>query len=125
MNTRFFLCSICGQLIHTIEDKDLPLTCCMTEMTELIPNAEETGKTEYHIPVYSRHENKVKVYVGKEAHPMTPEHYIKWIFIHTRNGCQRKELKSADQPYAEFYIAPDDEILSVYAYCNIHGLWKS
>ena len=125
MNSRFFICSICGQLINVIEDKDLPFTCCMTEMTELIPHTSEEENGEHHLPVYSRRGNVITVRVGKLAHPMSPQHHIKWILLHTKNGCQRVELSDSDEPVVEFHVAPDDEILSVYCYCNIHGLWKT
>ena len=29
------------------------------------------------------------------------------------------------KPYAEFALTPDDSVVAVYAYCNLHGLWKS
>lgn len=40
-------------------------------------------------------------------------------------GNQRKELKPGQEPQAEFMISEDDEVLEVYAYCNLHGLWKA
>lgn len=124
MDPRFFICSICGQLIHVIDDKNLPMTCCMTDMTEIVPNVTEKENGELHLPVVTRHDNIVNVQIGKKPHPMTPEHYIKWILIHTKKGCQRIELEYTDKPCADFHVAPDDEVLSVYAYCNVHGLWK-
>lgn len=125
MNTRFFICSICGQLINVIDDKNLPFTCCMTEMTEVIPQTSEDENGEHHLPVYTRRGNVITVRVGSTAHPHTPAHYIKWILLHTKNTCQRVELNYNDEPVVEFHLAPDDEVLSIYSYCNVHGLWKS
>ena len=30
-----------------------------------------------------------------------------------------------DQPVAKFALCEDDEVEAVYAYCNLHGLWKA
>ena len=56
---------------------------------------------------------------------MLEEHYIEWIMLQTKNGNQRKALKPGDAPKAAFCIAPDDEVIAVLAYCNLHGLWKA
>lgn len=54
---------------------------------------------------------------------MTAEHYISWIYLETENGGQRKILKPSDAPSVSFKII-NDKPLTVFAYCNIHGLWK-
>jgi len=56
---------------------------------------------------------------------MLDEHYIQWIAIKTKNGNQRVILKPGDAPKAEFAILEGDEVLEVYEYCNLHGLWKA
>ena len=67
----------------------------------------------------------MSVEVGSVTHPMQEEHYIEWISIHTKQGNQRKCLKPNDKPEAKFALSDGDEVLSVYAYCNLHGLWKA
>ena len=67
----------------------------------------------------------VTVAVGSVEHPMLPEHYIEWIAIKTKTGNQRKELKPGDAPKAVFAIVDGDEVEEVYAYCNLHSLWKA
>jgi superoxide reductase len=56
---------------------------------------------------------------------MTEEHYISWVYIETKKGGQRKELLPGNKPYVEFALTEDDTLESAYAYCNLHGLWKS
>ena len=63
------------------------------------------------------------VQVGSTLHPMTPEHYITFICLVTKNGYQIVELTPEDAPVADFAIAEGDEALKVYEYCNLHGLW--
>ncbi|WP_368273483.1 desulfoferrodoxin family protein, partial [Enterocloster bolteae] len=43
----------------------------------------------------------------------------------TRQGNQRKELQPGQKPQAEFMLCEGDEAEAVYAYCNLHGLWKA
>ena len=54
-------------------------------------------------------------------HPMTDEHFIKFIEIRTANKVDRAELKPGDAPEATFKIA-SDKITEVYEFCNVHGL---
>ena len=56
---------------------------------------------------------------------MTAEHYIEWVSLQTKQGNQRKALHPGDAPVVEFAICDGDEVEAVYAYCNLHGLWKA
>ena len=38
---------------------------------------------------------------------------------------QRKLLKPNDKPEACFSICQGEQVEAVYAYCNLHSLWKS
>ena len=49
---------------------------------------------------------------------------ISWIYVETKNGGQRKALKVNEEPKASFCFY-DDEPVAIYAYCNLHGLWKT
>ena len=93
-------------------------------MKQIEPGTTEAS-VEKHIPVYRVEENKVLVTVGAVGHPMLPEHYIEWISLQTKNGNQRKVLKPGDEPAACFAICEGDEVEAVYAYCNLHSLWKA
>ena len=107
-----------------VEDKGVPGVCCGQRMTELVAGTSD-GAREKHVPVYEVNGNTVHVKVGEVAHPMIPEHYIEWIALQTKNGVQRKELKPGEKPEANFALCDGDEVAAVYAYCNLHGLWKA
>ena len=93
-------------------------------MKEIIPGTVEAS-LEKHIPVYEIKDNKVYVSVGSIEHPMIPEHYIEWISLQTTCGNQRKALKPGQKPEVCFAICDCEEVEAVYAYCNLHGLWKA
>ncbi len=40
-------------------------------------------------------------------------------------GYQKKDLKPAEKPYAEFVLADGEAAVAAYEYCNLHGLWKA
>ena len=102
----------------------MPVVCCGEEMKELIPNTTDAA-VEKHVPVVKVEGQKVTVTVGAAEHPMVPEHYIQWIAVATEQGNQRKELAPGGKPQAEFMICEGDQVKEVYAYCNLHGLWKA
>ena len=78
-----------------------------------------------HVPVWSREGNLVKVQVGSAAHPMVAAHYIEWVSLQTKAGNQRKALAPDQAPEVTFALTEGDEVEAVYAYCNLHGLWKA
>lgn len=120
---KFFICSVCGNIVEMIENKGPKVVCCGKKMDELVANTTEAS-VEKHIPVVNIDGNKVKVQVGSALHPMTQEHHISWIYFLTTQGIQRKSLSINNDPIAEIALAEEDQVLEVYAYCNLHGLWK-
>ncbi len=98
--------------------------CCGEKMQQLIAGSTDAA-VEKHVPTYRVEGNLVKVTVGSTEHPMLPEHYIEWISLQTKQGNQRKELEPNQAPSVCFSICEGDEIEVVYAYCNLHGLWKA
>ncbi len=123
MNNRFYICEHCGNLIGMINDAGVPMMCCGQKMTELIPGTVEASR-EKHIPVVTVEGNTVKVEIGSVAHPMTEEHSILWVYLQTDRGGQRKNLEPGTAPAVTFALA-DEKPVAVYAYCNLHGLWKA
>lgn len=124
MKQRFFVCEHCGNMIAMVKDAGVPIMCCGQKMTELIPGTTDAA-VEKHVPVYTVEGGKVLVTVGEVEHPMAEEHYIEWISLQTKSGNQRKQLAPGDAPKACFAICEGDEVEAVYAYCNLHGLWKA
>lgn len=124
MDQKFLICSHCGNIIAMVRDKGVPVVCCGEKMKEIIPGTADAAQ-EKHVPVYTVEGSKVSVRVGAVDHPMLPEHYIEWISLQTKQGNQRKCLKPGDKPEACFMICDGDEVEAVYAYCNLHSLWKA
>ena len=121
---KFYICEHCKNIIEMVKDAGVPIMCCGQKMTELIPGTSD-GAAEKHVPVVTVDGNKVSVTVGEVEHPMVDAHYIEWIAIETSGGVQRKALKPEQAPKAEFALTEGESVIAVYAYCNLHGLWKA
>jgi superoxide reductase len=90
-------------------------------MRRLEANSTDAAR-EKHVPVAEKSAGKLTVKVGSADHPMTPEHSIEWIAVSSPKGTQRIALSPSDPPKAEFV---DVENPVIFAYCNLHGLWKA
>ena len=121
---KFYICEHCGNIIEMVKESGVSVVCCGQKMKEIIPGTVEASK-EKHIPVYKVENNKVYVTVGSIEHPMQDVHYIEWIALETKKGVQRKSLNPGEEPSVCFSICEGDEVVAVYAYCNLHGLWKA
>ena len=124
MEQKFYVCSHCGNIIAKVKDVGVPVMCCGQKMTEIVPGTTEASH-EKHIPVYQVEGNIVTVRVGAVDHPMAPEHFIEWVSLQTKQGNQRKLLSAGQEPVVQFALFEGDEVEAVYAYCNLHGLWKA
>jgi superoxide reductase len=119
---KFYICKHCGNMFGAILSGGTPV-CCGEQMTELVPNTVEAS-AEKHLPVVTSVDNGIEVTVGSAAHPMEEAHHIEFVYVETGRGGQRKSLKAGEKPSARFSFV-DDAPVAVYAYCNIHGLWKT
>ena len=124
MSVRYFKCETCGQLIAVLKKKPCPVMCCGKPMNEILPGTTDAA-VEKHVPVYTVENNIVTVTVGSVAHPMLDVHYIEWIALETTNGYQKVDLTPGSAPVARFALLEGDTVEAVYAYCNLHGLWKA
>ena len=118
----FYRCEKCGNLVEMINSSGVNPVCCGAPMTLLVPNSTDASVAK-HLPIISRDGNKVTVTIGAELHPMTPEHYIMWIALAQGHSTKRVDLEPGGKPIVDFCV--DDGPISVYAYCNLHGLWAS
>ena len=123
MEMRFYQCETCGQMVAIVKKKGCPIMCCGNPMKEIIPGTTDAS-VEKHVPVWEVKNGKVFVTVGSVEHPMIPEHYIEWVSLQTKQGNQRKALQPGEEPKVCFSICDGDEVEAVYAYCNLHSLWK-
>lgn len=122
-SNKFYVCEHCGNLVGMIHDAGVPMMCCGQKMKKLEAGVVEASH-EKHIPVVKIDGNIVNVSVGSVEHPMAEEHNIAWVYLQTNQGGQRKNLEVGKAPIVKFALA-DEKPIAVYAYCNLHGLWKA
>lgn len=118
----FYICKHCGNIVAKVLDRGPKISCCGEEMVLLNANTVDAAK-EKHIPAVTVEGSKLTVNVGSVDHPMTAEHHIAWVYVQTEKGGMRKNLAVDAKPHATF-VVEDDKAVAVYAYCNLHGLWK-
>ena len=122
-NNKFYICEHCGNLVQVVHDAGVPMICCGKKMTLLEPGTVEASH-EKHVPVVTVNGNIVHVAVGSVAHPMAEEHSILWVYLQTDKGGDIRHLEVGNTPEISFHLA-DEKPIAVYAYCNLHGLWKT
>jgi superoxide reductase len=119
----FYRCALCGNIVGLIQDGGGELVCCGQPMGKLEPNTSD-GAAEKHVPQAVVSGDTVSVKLGSVPHPMIEAHYIMWIYLFSEAGGARRCLQPGDAPEAEF-VSKNGKPLAVYAYCNLHGLWKA
>ena len=122
-NAKFYVCPHCGNLVEMVTDAGVNPVCCGQKMKELVPNTVDASG-EKHIPVVSVADGVVEVNVGSVDHPMVDVHWIEWIQLVTDKGSYRKVLNPSEAPNVKFLLN-GEKPEAVYAYCNLHGLWKT
>lgn len=121
----FLSCSHCRNIVQVIQSEpEREFECCQTPLKEMVPNTSE-GAAEKHLPVVELDGNHVTVKVGDIFHPMTEEHSIDWVYLETEKGGQIYYLKSEKEPVAHFVMTANDRPVAAYAFCNLHGFWKT
>ena len=123
MEVKYSVCNHCGNIIEMIKDQGVPVMCCGEAMHELKAGVTDAA-VEKHVPVYTVDKQHVHVVVGETKHPMLDNHFIEWITLNTNQGIYRKQLIPGQEPIADFCLCDGEYVEGVYAYCNLHGLWK-
>ena len=108
---------ICGGHGEVLQNGGLNLRRLQSNDTEAVH--------EKHLPVVRRYKNAIRVEVGEVFHPMTPEHSIGFVYLETERGGQRVDLKPDEEPVADFVVPEGDVPIAAYAYCNLHGFWRT
>ena len=121
-NKKFYICEKCGNIVEIINDSGVNPHCCGQKMSVLEAGIVEASR-EKHIPEVEVLDGRVNVVVGSVLHPMAEEHSILWIELVSDKGVQRKYLNPGEAPAVSFLLK-DEKPIEVYAYCNLHGLWK-
>ena len=122
-NNKFYICEKCGNIIEVVNASGVTPHCCGQKMSVLEAGVVEASR-EKHIPEVEVLDGRVNVTVGSVLHPMSEEHSILWVYLETDKGGHRKDLKAGEAPSVSFALV-DEKPIAVYAYCNLHGLWKT
>lgn len=120
---KFYICSHCGKIVSEVKP-GAPVSCCGEPM-QLLEAGVVEASAEKHIPVATVENNLVRVNVGSVNHPMSEEHLIEWVAVETDRGALMQYLSANDAPEVVFALAENQKAVAVYAYCNLHGLWKA
>ena len=122
-NPKFYICPHCGNIVEMVHDAGVPLICCGQKMDRLVPGSVDAS-VEKHVPDVKVADGMVEVNVGSVDHPMVDVHWIEWVQLVTDQGSYRKWLNPGQAPRVSFPLS-GEKPLAVYAYCNLHGLWKT
>ena len=121
---KFYICKHCGNVITKLTSSQVPVQCCGENMQPLEAGVTDAA-VEKHVPVVTVEGNLVKVPVGSVTHPMTAEHLIQWVAVVTDRDALIHWFHPEEAPEAVFALAEGQQVKEVYAYCNLHGLWKA
>ena len=121
----FFASNHCDHIVEVIRgESDCEISCGDKPMSKLlVKDAEDIA--EKHLPVIKKDKNKIIVAVGSIYHPMEEKHSIGFVYLQTKRGCQRVNLSHTDEPVVEFMLTKGDKAVAAYAFCNLHGFWKT
>ncbi|MFA5878725.1 MAG: desulfoferrodoxin [Candidatus Margulisiibacteriota bacterium] len=118
-----YKCSICGNIIEVTHASVGELVCCGQPMQLMQENTVDAS-TEKHIPVIEDALNGMMVKIGAVPHPMEASHYIEWVEVITDKKVYCEYLELNGSPFC-FFPINKSEVVSVRAYCNLHGLWQN
>jgi superoxide reductase len=116
----FYRCSHCGNIVTLLHVGGGTLVCCGKPMDKLAAKTADAG-AEKHVPVVTHEGGKLVAKCGSVPHPMLEEHHIEWMALVTDDEVKITWLKVGGEAKAAWGDVPHG---IVYAYCNIHGLWK-
>ena len=122
-DVKFFKCTKCANMFVKVLEGPCTPVCCGEPCEELVAGSTDAA-TEKHVPAVTREGGKIIAKVGEVAHPMMDAHYIQFIALTTDDRLEIKKLQPGAEPVAEF-ACDGAENVTIYEYCNLHGLWKA
>lgn len=123
MEPKFYQCPICGNVMVKLSDSGVTPSCCGKSMEMMVPRTDDASAGEKHQPVVKQDGQTFLVEVGSVPHPMVDSHFIQWVCLVSERAAQIQFLRPGEKPEARFCCAQQPS--QVYAFCNIHGLWRS
>lgn len=121
---KIYRCKVCGHIVIVANDGAGTLKCCDQDMELINAKTTESETGEKHIPSISKMGCYLKVKIGEVEHPHSKNHYIQWIIMETGEGYQLRYLCPTEIPTTCFKFNKAHKPVAIYAYCNVHGLWK-
>ena len=117
---KIYLCEKCGEMVMELKEREHP-PCCGQPMKILEANTVDAAK-EKHVPAVTKEDGKLSIHVGSVEHPMTDEHSIEWVAAVGDQSLIMHHFQPGEAPSVKVC---DRGAKEVYAYCNLHGLWKT
>lgn len=123
---QIYRCEICGNIVEVEHIGAGTLVCCGEDML-LEDENKDMANAQKHIPVIVEDQDGVgvKITIGEILHPMTEEHHLDWVQVHTTFGDIRKKLELGEAPIFVLPNLQKEDILGIRSYCNEHGLYVS
>ena len=110
---RLYVCPVCGNVIHAAGEA--VISCCGITLPPLEPE-----------PADDDHALRIEIiedeYYVSMRHPMSREHYISFLVAVSDMDIQMVKLYPEGAAEARFRI---DRVMTLYAYCNRHGLFQA
>ena len=122
MDQKFYICKRCGNIIAKVKDVGVPVVCCGEPMSEIVPGTTDAA-VEKHV-LSGRW--KTASSMSRSAPWSTPCcRALHRMGISPDQAGQSAELHPGEKPEVCFALCEGDEVEAVYAYCNLHSLWKA
>lgn len=112
MRSKFYVCPVCGNVIHTTGDA--VISCCGVTL----PPLETEESDAEHTLTMEKVEDEQFLTI---SHPMTKQHYISFIAFVTSDRLQQVKLYPEGEAQTRLSLRGHG---FVYFYCNKHGLFK-
>ena len=122
-DAKFYKCKKCANLFLKVQEGPCTPVCCGEPFDELIAGTVDAAR-EKHIPMVTREGGRIIVNVGEVDHPMLDAHFIQWVALVADGRTEIHYLKPGEAPHTEFSCEGSENV-SIYEYCNLHGLWKA
>lgn len=121
---KFYICPETQTVVEVVAGQPAPLTIDGKPMEELVPNSTDAA-VEKHMPVLSVENGVLKVSVGEVEHPSIEKHWIPFVAVKAGDLVLRRSINATEKPVAEFPLGSYKGEVEVYAWCNLHGIWKA
>ena len=126
MEAKFYKCNHCGNILIPAIDAGVTPSCCGEPM-ELLKAGVSDGAAEKHVPVVEREGDgsHFAISIGSVPHPMTEEHAIQFVVLLYGSRTYMFKLEPGEEPKVRCTVKDNSLPVTVYEYCNLHGLWKA